>query len=184
MLGTERQNLMKNLKSFCSRLSKSVARKMRRIVSGAGLAGACAGLALAFQPVQAHAGYDDLTTSLTGGTNFVAAASTNILRNTADTMTIQSARFVAMNLQFKAPSASVDALIIRYDLGVKVRGSNYWTTNAIAFSTATAFGTTNVSYGTNFDLGGFTLMRAGQIENSGATYKTNIFNAGNCKDGV
>lgn len=183
MLGTERQNFMKNLKSFCTRLSETVARKLRGLVGLAGVAGACAGLALASMPMSAHAGYDDLTTSLVAGTNSVLAASTNVYRHTADIMRVTGGRYVANSAQYVCMSSNTANLTFKYDLGVTVRGSNYWTTNAITWPTL-ANSTTNVSYSTNLDLGGYTLIRLGQVENPGNGNVTNLFNGGNTKDGI
>ena len=117
----------------------------------------------------AHAGQQ--ATTLNGGTNNIAAASTNTIRTTS--VAVNVARDTALQVTVvTAPSNVASTNTITFDWSID---NANWMTNAtnVQFITSAAYATNTTVY--NFPMGGVPYYRIGTFGNSNAAvYFTNV----------
>lgn len=118
---------------------------------------------------QVHAQqYDVLTTAYSGGTNNLAAATTN--STAAKVIGLAKYDQVAIDVKFKLIGSGTSAVVLKLDEGLD--GSN-WVANTRTIS-ITAAGTSTVYFCTNYTVDSVGYLRLNVIENPNASAITNL----------
>lgn len=123
-------------------------------------------------------GFDFLTSSLSGGTNAVAAASTNSV--TAPAFTAVYSSDIALQPSFKLQGAGTSAVVFKFDTSLD---GTVWYANAFTISITPA-GTAQVSKVATQTLGSIPYVRLSTIENPNATAITNLMLNASMKRGL
>jgi hypothetical protein len=125
-------------------------------------------LAIAFAPPLAAQSYSLQATTLNGGTNNVATATTNT--SFAVIMPCVRSTVIAPQVTFKLNGAGTDTIVFKFDHSVD--GSN-WKSAGTSLSVA-ANGTTLVTGNTSIAAGGIGYIRLSTVENPSSSSVTNL----------
>lgn len=134
-----------------------------------------AGLAIC---AAAHAQYSLQTTTLNGGTNNVAASTTNSV--TAPVIAATRASDVALQATFKLTGSGTSAVVFVFDESID---NSNWESASRTLS-VTAAGTSTVSNVGNYTLGGAGYLRLSSVQNPNAAAITNLVLKYSLKPGI
>jgi hypothetical protein len=130
-----------------------------------------------FLGIQAH-GFDFLTSSLNGGTNAVAAASTNSV--TTPTFTVAYSSDIALQPSFKLQGSGTSAVVFKFDTSLD---GTVWQAASFNISITPA-GTALVTKVVSTAIGSTPYVRLSSIENPNATAITNLMLNATMKRGL
>lgn len=129
-----------------------------------------AAIVTATMPALAESTGLQVTDRLNGGTNNVAAASTNTYIS-GTTFTTTKSSTINIDVRIKLDGAGTAGVPIWFDGSID---NSNWVTNGILGITLTAAGTATVVASTNLNTLGFAYVRVGRVGNLNAQNVTNI----------